>query len=181
MVTSLPRIVLLWAAVLLLGGCGDSGPGGRLSSPEDAFRAMQEYVRDGEYDRVWSLLSAEARQEYTRQINRDKETVANAGVNRGEYDRMLEEQFGVDVETFLRSSPETLYGRVIWKGAEQMALFRIVEPARIEGDKATLKLTKEMPAGRGPYPEIELVFVLRSGRWLIAKSPTTHSGPPTDR
>ena len=141
-----------------------------MSSPEATFRTMQAYVRDGKYEKVWSLLSSEARQQWVQGVNEHKHILETAEMNRKELERLIQDQYGLDGPSFLRATPEELYARVMWKGADGMALLEIAGPARITGDRALLPYTKKMLAG-GTYPTSELPFVLKSGRWALAKIP----------
>jgi hypothetical protein len=165
---SLILVTGLIAGTVACGAAADDGP---MSSPESTFRTMKAYVADGEYEKVWGLLSSEARQKWARGMAQQKEILRNAGVNRGETERQIREQYGLSGPDFLAASPEELLARVHARTADQMAKISVKEPARIEGDKAFLSLTKDLGPGREFPHAIVMPFVRRGGRWLIAETP----------
>ena len=152
------------AAVLVIA----FGPGAaaeKTSTPEGAFAAALDFVRAGDCDDVWGLLTERMRKAWSDGVRTQQ---ANAeqmmkGSNREMAEKMLREQYGVGIEEFIPMSPRDLYTAALRKHPEIVLSYQIVGPVKVEGNRATMSVR-----ARPDEPELKWSYVRdEDGRWLL--------------
>jgi hypothetical protein len=154
--------ILLLVAVLLFG-CPSR------TTPEEQIRATfaqgLEYIRSGEYEKVWTLYSHEFRRQIAREAEK-AQAIVQARLKDGSdwINQWVEAQFGVTPQEFLKLSPREQDIRRNMVARDRILTQRIVGKIQVEGERATIKVQAD--DGTGPA---RLFFVLQDGRWLFDK------------
>jgi hypothetical protein len=157
----------LIAAWVLLGcpGCSRAD-----LTPEDTFRRCVEHVREGEYDEVWDYYSDRMKAQWAKGVAKHKEILRRGGPNRAVHVEWIQKQYLSGPEEFLSLSPKDLLARALAARREWILEWRIVKPARIVGDTATLTIS----TGKD-HPEWEWTLKEIGGAWFVHDVP--HGDP----
>lgn len=138
-------------AVSLVVGCSGIKPG---RSPEATFEAIRRAMLEKEYEALWGLLSAKARELEVAAVQQQQRTWEQSldNMTSPEKQKFLSEN-GVTPEEFVNMSPAEVFAmnvrrtaRLVTALAEQLAAARVIG-VRTEGEAATLEIT--VGAGEG--------------------------------
>jgi hypothetical protein len=157
------------AVAVLLAGCPSRGGG----SPERTFETAQDYIRNGEYRKVWTLYTERFQREIVRDTEKQKESarkwLATGGPNVTEVAKFTEDQFGLDLRQFVDTPVRDLRARILERRREQALKMHPDGPARIDGDRATMTVAGTISGNPETW-----TFRRQNGKWLIdtAGTPT---------
>jgi len=129
----------------------------------ETFRTGLEYVKAGQYDKVWTLYSPEFRRVVSEGYRKQQVTV------RGEMDKNSDwiqewvyRQFKVEPAELLKLTPEEMDARAMMANRDLILGQKIVGNVLVEGEKAEAKILQ--PGSDSPA---RMEFILHNGRWLF--------------
>lgn len=156
-----PIAVLAVTALAALVACPaaevDPGQGVR-----DLIEQEHAFVREGEYDKVWTLYAVEFREKIEADFAEQKKGIRKMlALNAYDVDEWAVKQTGMTAEQYLAATPRQILAATLKVRREDALKTRIVGEVHVEGDYATARIA--MPPGGEPA---EFRFVFRDGRWL---------------
>ncbi|MEN8149540.1 MAG: hypothetical protein ABFS86_06935 [Planctomycetota bacterium] len=158
------RTVVLIATLSIVGalvGCPAAGedPG---KGVRETFAQAQEFVRAGEYDKVWTLYSVEYRETLERMLVVQKKGIRDAMARKlYDVDKIAYAQTRMTAKQYLAASAREIEAAVLEVRRKYVLESRIMGKIHVEGDKAYAKVL--LPPGDQPA---DTTFVHRNGRWL---------------
>jgi len=167
--------VRAWAcAVLLCGiagiagiaGCGGIKP---KRSPEGTFDSVRKAIVEEDYEAMWGLLSAGARQKESARISAEQRRVEAEFPNYSEKQReRFRTQNGISAEEYVNLSPagvfamERRYDRRLSRSLRTLLDGAKVKDVSLKGDRATVEV-----AILGETEPVKLALEKQSGLWRV--------------
>ena len=159
---------LLLGLAMLTTGCPSSSGG---ETPQATFELGLSYIRDGKYDRVWTLWSETQQAEYARQIEKQKvfvrKVLAGADQNVEMVGQFLARQYGLGPKEFVAAPAHELAARSFEYGRARALRLRIVGDVRIDGDRATLRVEDSADGIQSEWTMVRK----DDGRWYVDQTP----------
>jgi len=157
------RTATVILALFVISCLGCPSPPTPADGVKKTFDTALEYVKAGQYDKVWTLYSPDFRKAVAEGFEKQRITVRRELEKKSDWIReWVYRQFNVEPAEFIRLSAREMHARSMMASRDLILGQKIVGKILVEDETAAAKILQ--PGSEEPA---RVEFILRDGRWLF--------------